>query len=376
MDVTAHQGSADFEISGDYSHLKCHGLWVIGYLGKIESEIKTIVGRSGDEITVDMSGVVSFDSAGALLIQKLIFLSKKKKKAVKIVGLENHFVVLLEIIAKEMDYKHKIKAHHFPNGFYLFGQWMINKVLILISLFSFFGEVLTAFGHAFRHPRYFSWRSILSVFHSNCYLAMPITGLLTFLIGVVLTYQMLLELAAYGMKLFIVNISSLIILREFGPLMTAIIAAGRTSTSFSAQIGTMIVNDEVDALHTMGIRPMELLVIPKIIGVVIALPLLTIWADIFGMLGAMITAKSIAGVSFYTFIERFQGTVPVSYFLVGLVKTPIFALLITLVGCFQGFRVEKTANSVGMRTTHSAVQSLFLIIIADALFSVLLSWNV
>ena len=141
--------------------------------------------------------------------------------------------------------------------------------------------------------------------------------------------------------------------------MTAIIAAGRTSTSFSAQIGTMIVNDEVDALQTMGIRPMELLVIPKIIGVVIALPLLTIWADIFGMFGALVTAKAIAGVNFYTFIERFQQVVPLRYFLVGLVKTPIFALLITLVGCFQGFRVEKTANSVGARTTHSIMTPTF-----------------
>lgn len=168
MDVTARQDRADFEMSGDYSHLKCHGLWIIGHLSKIEAEIKTIVGYSAHEITVDMSEVASFDSAGALLIQKLIFLSKKKKKAVKIVGLENHFVSLLEIIAKEVDYKHTIKPHHFPNGFYVLGRWMVNKLIIFLSLFSFFGEVLTAFGHAIRHPRYFSWRSILSVFHSNC----------------------------------------------------------------------------------------------------------------------------------------------------------------------------------------------------------------
>ncbi|MDF1653974.1 MAG: ABC transporter permease [Coxiellaceae bacterium] len=376
MDVTAEPGVADFEVVDDYKHLKCHGKWIIGQLGRIEAEIKTISKKGHHGLTIDMSEVKSFDSAGAVLIQKLIHIFKKKKKDVNIVGLSENFTKLLSIIAKEMDYDHTIPRQKYPGTFYMFGYWLYKKFEVLLSLFSFFGRVIFCFGHAIRHPRYFSVRAIASVFHTNCYMAMPIAGLLVFLVGVVLGYQMLQELAAYGMKLFIVNVSSLLVLREFGPLMTAIIAAGRTGTAFSAQIGTMIVNDEVDALKTMGIRPLELLVIPKIIGVVIALPLLTIWADIWGMFGSMLTAKVAANISFYTFITHFHQQVPLRYFLIGLLKAPVFAILITMVGCFQGFRAEKNANSVGMRTTQSAVQALFLIIIADALSSVLFSWDV
>ncbi len=376
MDVTAKQSVADFEIQDDYSHLKCHGRWIIGQLGRIEKEIQSIAKNGQGNLTIDMSEVKSFDSAGAVLIQKLVHLFNKKDKQVKIVGLQDNFHKLLDIIAQQMDYEHTIPPQPLPNTFEMFGRWLMTKIGVIISLFSFFGRVIACFGHAFRHPRYFSPRAIASVFHTNCYMAMPIAGLLTFLVGVVLGYQMLAELAAYGMKMFIVNVSSLLVLREFGPLMTAIIAAGRTATSFSAQLGTMIVNDEVDALWTMGVRPIELLVIPKIIGVMIALPLLTIWADIWGMFGSMLTAKVAANISFTTFIIHFHQEVPLRYFIIGLIKTPIFAVLITMVGCFQGFRVEKNANSVGMRTTQSAVQALFLIIIADALSSVIFSWDV
>lgn len=368
--------AADFKSSDQPDCIQATGMWIIGSLGNIETKLRSMVTGAGDHLTVDMSAVNHFDSAGALLVQKLIHVADKQKKQVELVGLNDKFSQLLSIMAKEMDYTHTIKRRKLPNEFYLFGQWIVRKLGIFLGLFAFFGEMIAAFGHAIRHPHYLSWRSILAVFHANCYKAMPISGLLTFLVGIVLAFQMIDELASYGMQLFIVNISSLLVLREFGPLMTAIVAAGRTSTSFSAQIGTMIVNDEIDALKTMGIRPMELLVVPKILGVVIALPLLTIWADIFGMFGSMLTAKVAADISFYEFIDRFHQVVPLRYLIIGLCKTPIFAVLITMVGCYQGFQSEKNANSVGRRTTLSAVQALFLIIIADVLSSVVFSWDI
>ena len=367
---------ADFNSTDQQDCIHASGQWVIGHLGKIETKLKPTVSNAGDHLTVDMTSVEHFDSAGALLVQKLIHMAEKQKIQVELIGLNKKFAQLLAIMAKEMDYSHTIKNRKMPNEFYMFGQWIVGKLGIFMALFAFFGEMIAAFGHAIRHPHYLSWRSILAVFHANCYKAMPIAGLLTFLVGIVLAFQMIAELASYGMQLFIVNISSLLVLREFGPLMTAIVAAGRTSTAFSAQIGTMIVNDEIDALKTMGIRPMELLVIPKIIGVAIALPLLTVWADIFGMFGSMLTAKVVAGISFYEFIDRFHQVVPLRYIVIGLCKTPIFAVLITMVGCYQGFQSEKNANSVGRRTTLSAVQALFLIIIADVMSSVIFSWDI
>lgn len=369
-------GAADFAINPDRNQIDAAGLWMIGHLGKIESKLKTMLDHSDKHVTLNMEQVDHFDTAGALLVQKLAHIAKTNRIELKVTGLDPKFDTLLSIMAKQMDYDHEIKHRQHPNGFYLFGEWLIKKLMVFLSLFSFFGEILVGFGHAIRHPRYLSWRAIMSVFHANCYKAMPIAGLLTFLVGIVLTYQMIDELASYGMRLFIVNISSLLVLREFGPLMTAIVAAGRTSTAFSAQIGTMIVNDEIDALKTMGIRPVELLVIPKIIGVVIAMPLLTLWADIFGMIGAMLTAKVASGIPIAQFIGRFHEVVPVRYLIIGLCKTPIFAMLIAMVGCYQGFQAKKNANSVGKRTTFSAVQALFLIIIADVLSSVIFSWDI
>jgi phospholipid/cholesterol/gamma-HCH transport system permease protein len=164
------------------------------------------------------------------------------------------------------------------------------------------------------------------------------------------------------------------IFREFAPLITAIIVAGRTSSAFTAQIGSMKINEEIDALYTMGLSPTELLVMPKIIGLLIVFPLLIFWSDLFSTFGAMIMAKSMLNVGYTDFLSRLQESVGLQQFMLGLYKAPTFAVLIALVGCFQGFQVEFNADSLGTKTTKSVVQSLFLIIIADAAYSIIYSW--
>ncbi|OGO94601.1 MAG: hypothetical protein A3F10_04230 [Coxiella sp. RIFCSPHIGHO2_12_FULL_42_15] len=379
MDATTTPPShrdAHLEASLDTSTLRGLGLWSMGHLTTIENEMRAFIKKAPSNITLDMKEIRNFDSAGAIILSRILTLSRKKKKHLTITGLEKRYQLLLDSTFECININDKIpEIRPIKNPFYYFGALMIQEITLFLGVFSFAGEIIMSTLYTIRHPLFFTWRSVLSVFQSNCYRAMPIVALLNFLVGLVLTYQMSLELVSYGMNLYIVNISSLVVLREFGALITAIIAAGRTSTSFSAQIGTMIVNDEIDALKTMGVRPLELLVLPKMLGILIALPLLTVWADFFGMLGAMIIAKVEAGIDFYTFIERFQEVVPISFFILGISKTPVFALIITIVGCFQGFQAQKNANSVGRRTTNSAVQSLFLIIIADSLFSVLFSWK-
>jgi phospholipid/cholesterol/gamma-HCH transport system permease protein len=203
--------------------------------------------------------------------------------------------------------------------------------------------------------------------------AVPIVVLLSFLIGIVLCYQMGLQLQEYNANIFIVDLSGLAILREFGPLITALIAAARTSTAFSSEIGSMKVNDELDALTTMGISPLSRLVVPKLIGLLIALPLLTIVSDAAGMFGSMVMSQNLLAIHFDDFAVRFRQVVEMSSFWLGLVKAPVFALAIALVGCFQGFQVRFGADSVGKQTTKAAVQAIFLIIIIDAAFSVLYS---
>jgi phospholipid/cholesterol/gamma-HCH transport system permease protein len=163
-------------------------------------------------------------------------------------------------------------------------------------------------------------------------------------------------------------------LRELAPLMTAIIVAGRSGSAFAAQIGTMKVTEEIDALRTIGISPMELMVLPKVLALVIALPLLSVYADIMGVLGGMVMAKSQLGVNYADFMDRFGDAVNLSALIVGVGKAPVFAAVIAMVGCYQGLQVSNGSDSVGKQTTVSVVQAIFLIIVADALFSVIFSW--
>ena len=204
--------------------------------------------------------------------------------------------------------------------------------------------------------------------------ALPITGLLCFLMGVVIAYQGATQFRRYGANIFVVDLVGLAMLRELSPLLTAIIVAGRSGSAYAAQIGTMKVTEEIDALRTVGIAPIELLVLPKILALTIALPLLTVYADILGVVGGMMMARSELDVTYLDFMDRLQYALRISDFAVGIGKAPIFAGIIAVVGCFQGFQVSGDAKSVGRRTTISVVQSIFLVIVADSLFSVVFNY--
>ena len=238
----------------------------------------------------------------------------------------------------------------------------------------FFGESVVVFLKLLIQPQRFRWQALFVSLEATGLNALPIIGLLSFLMGVVISYQAAVQLRPFGANIFIVDLVGISILREIGPLVTAIIVAGRSGSAYAAQIGTMKVTQEVDALRTLGMAPMELLVIPRVLALVIALPLLTVFADALGVFGGMLIASSQLEVSFGDFLNRFEEVVAPVHYLIGLGKAPVFAMLIGMVGCFQGFQVQGSADSVGRHTTLSVVQGIFLVIVADALFSVLFSW--
>ncbi|OAD19402.1 ABC transporter, permease protein [Candidatus Thiomargarita nelsonii] len=198
--------------------------------------------------------------------------------------------------------------------------------------------------------------------------------MLAFLTGVVLAYQGGSQLSQYGANIFIVDLVGITLLRELAPLLTAIIVAGRSGAAYTAQIGTMRVTDEIDALRTLGIAPMELLVLPKLLALIILMPLLSAFADIVGILGGMLIANFSFGVSVTDFLDRLPEAVSLTNYLVGIGKAPVFAAIIALVGCYQGFQVSGGADSVGKQVTVSVVHAIFLVIVVDALFSILFNW--
>jgi phospholipid/cholesterol/gamma-HCH transport system permease protein len=198
--------------------------------------------------------------------------------------------------------------------------------------------------------------------------------LLTFLVGVVIAYQGAEQLRKFGTNIFIVDLVGISLLREIAPLIVAILIAGRSGSAYAAQIGTMKVTEELDAVRTLGLSPINLLVLPRALALVIALPLLTVYADILGTFGGLLIASSQLKVSFTEFLSRFEEAVALRHFLIGLGKAPFFAVIIALVGCYQGFQIRGGVDDVGRHTTISVVQSIFLVIIFDAICSILLNW--
>ena len=242
-----------------------------------------------------------------------------------------------------------------------------------LAMLGFVGESSVALRGWIKHPGGVRWRPVLFNLRSAGFDALPIVGLLSFLLGIVVAYQGADQLRQYGANIFVTDLVGLSMLREFAPLMTAIIIAGRSGSAYAAQIGTMAVTQEIDAMRTLGISPLEMLVLPKLIALVIAMPLLTVFADVLGVAGGMLMAQAQLGVSYSEFIDRFPHAVSITSYLVGIGKAPVFAVVIALVGCFQGFRTLGGPESVGQHTTRAVVQSIFLVIVADALFSIAFS---
>ena len=239
-----------------------------------------------------------------------------------------------------------------------------------LAFLAFVGQLAWVALAAVRHPARMRWRVVLREIQIGGFDALGIIGLTSFLLGVVVAYQGADQLRHYGANVFVVELVGYAMLREFAPLIGAIIIAGRSGSAFAAQIGTMVVNEEIDAMRTLAIDPQERLVLPKVVALAIALPLLTVFADITGVFGGMVMARSQLDIGFTEFAQRFGSVMQGSAFLLGVGKSLVFAFIIVGVGCFQGFRTAGSADSVGRQTTLAVVQAIFLVIVADAMFSV------
>ena len=352
----------------------CEGHWTTLYLGSlIDNNI--IVPEQQLKITICGAKLTGFDSAGALVISEKIEALKKLQINVELINFNQEQRELINLIEKNTSSLSPSLTPAKKEGFlYSIGKETINKLTQVDGLIVLVGDLTDKLILGFYQWRRFQLPSIVANIDSTGVKALPILALLSFLIGVVLAYQMGLQLETYGATSFIAYLSGMAIFREFAPLITAIIVAGRTSSAFTAQIGSMKINEEIDALYTMGLSPTELLVIPKVLALLVVFPLIIFWSDVFSTLGAMFMSKFMLHVGYIDFLTRLQESVGFKQLMLGLYKAPAFAVLIALVGCFQGFRVELNADSVGSQTTKSVVQALFLIIITDATYSIIYSW--
>ena len=254
------------------------------------------------------------------------------------------------------------------------GEAVTTAFSTLGGLIGFFGAILISAGSLLRHPSRIRWHAVIQRFDVVGVRALGIIGLMSFLIGMVIAQQGAVQLRQFGAEVFTVNLVGRLTFRELGILMTAIMVAGRSGSAFAAQIGTMKLTEEIDAMRTIGVSPIEALVLPRFMAAVLMLPLLGFYASIVAIIGGGLLSWVELGIPPATFFSRIREVVPITDIYVGLVKAPVFGAIIAVSGCYQGIQVKGNAEEVGARTTAAVVQAIFLVIVLDAFFAMFFSW--
>lgn len=327
------------------------------------------------EVNINFSNVKKIDSAGAL---SLLYLENFFQNNNIQVIFDDVDEKISQFISLCNDYKSKEqpvrkKTLDLTEILYRLGYFTTNSLKTFLSILSFIGGTLVSFFKSFFRIKNVRFKSTLYHLQHNCVYATPIIIITSLLIGVVLAYQGAVQLKQIGANIFIVEMIGISATRELAPLIVAIVIAGRSSSSFTAQIGVMKITEEIDAMNTMGFSPWEFVILPRIIALMITLPLLVIIADIVSVYGGMLIASIELNISYTEFLNRFKAKVDMRHIIIGILKSPIFGIIIGTIGCFRGLQVKMNTESVGNYTTISVVNSIFWVIAFDALFSIILT---
>ena len=347
------------------------GVPTVQRLSIIEKELNTQqLSAKTKRIVWDLSALERMDSALALLIVKNIEHAKNSGKEVLFSAMQKDVEKMLHMA---QEHAHFGKSFHSEKESFLHtvGVDVTGRATKFLAFLSFFGEMSVIFFSSFFHLRHIRWKEMMFEIYESGIKALPIIVLTMFLIGVVVAYQSAAQLKLYGANIFIVDMLGISILRELAPMLAAIIVAGRSGSSYAAQIGVMKITEELDAMRTMGFDPYAFLVLPRILALVIMMPILIFFADIAGLIGGMLIAKVDLGLSSTIFMERFVEVVSVKHFWIGLLKGPFFAMLIATIGIYRGLQVKNDTQSIGINTTKAVVESIFAVIICDAFFSII-----
>ncbi|MCH8138939.1 MAG: MlaE family lipid ABC transporter permease subunit [Proteobacteria bacterium] len=360
------------EREGERLRVIAGGSWETGALSALDGGLRRLAREPVRFASIDLSAVDSMDTAGAWVLYRTRRDLRARGVAAEFEGVDRSHADILARVEKGDVEQTLVRDELHPVIALIahIGEASLAVFQECASLLSFLGVTVITLGRSIVRPRRIRFTSLVSHIEQVGLNAIPIVGLLSFLIGVVIAYQGAEQLRQFGAQVFTVNLLGISMLREMAILMTAIVVAGRSGSAFTAQIGTMQVNEEVDAMRTMGLDPIEVLVLPRVFALIIALPLLTVLADLTGLAGGALATVLVVDISLAQFMERLNDAVPLAAFWVGIVKAPVFGFLIAMVGCREGLAVAGSAESVGRHTTKSVVLSIFLVIVADALFSI------
>ena len=362
----------DIDVDGGVLRLIAKGDWRARFLGTIDSRLRDFADDSvGRDLVIDMTKVERLDTTGAMMLQRTFYACDSRTARSKIIGANAAHGALMDQIQEHLAPCHITPFH--PNAFAAMldrlGRGVENAYNASLELMNFVGFTLASTWRVITRPNRIRWTSTFHHMEEAGLDAIPIIGLMSFLIGAVVAFMGAKILRLFNADIFTVELVGISVLREFGVLLSAILIAGRSGSAFTAQIGSMKIREEIDAMRVLGLEPMEVLVLPRVFALVLMLPVLAFIAAMLGMIGGGLVAWLAMDISPALFIARTQETIILNHFWAGLIKAPFFAFVIAVIGCFQGMEVEGSAESLGQRTTLSVVQSLFLVIVIDAFFA-------
>jgi phospholipid/cholesterol/gamma-HCH transport system permease protein len=359
------------ERRGGAWHLALHGDWSLGSLAQIEQDLHSLDAPLDAPLICDWTQATEPGIAPAWALLTRIARLNGAGFAVSHAGEPEVLALLSRLAAERGDLSSARQRPAQEGALGALGRWTLEQGVEARGAVGFFGRMVTVIGETFSRPRALRVSSIVRHVYETGITAVPIVSLIAFLISVVVAYLGAQQLSRFGADIFVVDLITISVLREMGVLLTAIVVAGRSGSAFAAELGVMRLNEETDALRAMGMNPIEVLVLPRVIGLVIALPLLTVVADAMGLAGGGLLSLVNLHIPLPQFTGRLRESLAPTTFWAGLVKAPVFAVLIGMVGTYRGMQVRDSARELGRLTTVAVVQSIFMVILADALFAVL-----
>lgn len=352
------------------------GRLVIGNAARFMDEMERVFHeRRPISMTCELAGLEYLDSVGALALLRLQDSAKSRNFSLTYENVSQKAGEIMDLIDRDALVKpplhEETTTRSFPERA---GDGAVHFYYDLINLLTFLGELLTAIAYCTVHPGAVRWRDVLFYMKRAGAEALPIVGLISMLIGLIMAFMSSLQLKQFGANIFVASLVGISIVKELGPIMTAIIFSGRSGSAFAAEIATMMVNEEVDALATMGFDPMRFLVIPKVLAAIIVVPILTLYSMFFGILGGLLVGVIGLDLTFYTYLQQTIKPIEVFDVTSSLIKSVVFAVLIAGIGCQRGFQVRGGAEAVGEATTSAVVAAIFLVIVADSAFAIVLQY--
>jgi phospholipid/cholesterol/gamma-HCH transport system permease protein len=349
------------------------GAWIAKNAGRLEATIAAETGRGGaiSAVDIDMGRVDRLDTFGAWLLERLVRSFSARGCATKVEGLKEDFRHLVDEVR---GVKLEQAAARWPNRFasvlLTIGQSTASVGQTFAAFVNMLGAIFIALGRVAAHPRRFRFTSMVHQLDNVGWRGVPIILLITFLVGCIIAQQGIFHFSKFGADIYVVDMVGILVLRELGVLIVCIMVAGRSGSAYTAELGSMKMREEIDALQTMGFDPIEVLILPRILALVIGVPILTFLGSLAALYGGGLVCWLYGGIDPDIFLQRLKEAISLDHFKVGIIKAPFMALVIGVVACVEGFNVKGSAESLGLQTTASVVESIFLVIVLDGMFAI------